>query len=81
MDWDPSWTDGILQTEKKSRPGVSAEEYRCAQSATTGHFFLNKRTAFYGEVGGAFPTTACAVGQTELVPYKADYFFFRADKQ
>ena len=38
---------------------------------TTGHFFLNKRTAFYGEVGGAVPTTACAVGQTELVPYKA----------
>ena len=48
---------------------------------TTGHFFLNKPTAFYGEVGGAVPTTACAVGQTEPVPYKADYFFFRADKQ
>ena len=27
--------------------------------------------------GGAVPTTACAVGQTELVPYRADYFFFR----
>ena len=24
--------------------------------------------------------TACAVGQTELVPYRADYFFYRADK-
>jgi hypothetical protein len=31
--------------------------------------------------GGAVPTTACAVGQTELVPYRADYFFYRADKQ
>lgn len=27
--------------------------------------------------GGAVPTTACAVGQTQLVPYSADYFFFR----
>jgi len=31
--------------------------------------------------GGAVPTTACTVGQTQLVPYTADYFFFRADKQ
>jgi len=31
--------------------------------------------------GGAVPTTACAVGQTQLVPYTADYFFFRADKE
>jgi hypothetical protein len=28
--------------------------------------------------GGAVPTTACTVGQTQLVPYTADYFFFRA---
>jgi len=31
--------------------------------------------------GGAVPTSACAVGQTQLVPYTADYFFFRADTQ
>jgi hypothetical protein len=31
--------------------------------------------------GGAVPTTSCSVGQTQLVPYRADYFFFRADKQ
>lgn len=31
--------------------------------------------------GGAVPTTACTAGQTQLVPYSADYFFFRADKQ
>ena len=31
--------------------------------------------------GGAVPTSACAVGQTQLVPYTADYWFFRADKQ
>jgi uncharacterized protein DUF3455 len=31
--------------------------------------------------GGSVPTTACVVGQTELVPYTADYFFFHADKE
>ena len=30
--------------------------------------------------GGAVPATACSVGQTQLVPYTADYFFFRAQK-
>jgi hypothetical protein len=30
--------------------------------------------------GGVAPTTACSVGQTQLVPYTADYFFFRADE-
>jgi hypothetical protein len=30
--------------------------------------------------GGAVPTSACSVGQTQLVPYTADYFFFRADQ-
>lgn len=28
--------------------------------------------------GGAAPTTVCAVGQTQLQPYSADYVFFRA---
>jgi hypothetical protein len=27
--------------------------------------------------GGSVPTTACTVGQTQLVPYTADYFFYR----
>jgi hypothetical protein len=31
--------------------------------------------------GGAVPASACAAGQTELVPYTADYLFFRADKR
>jgi len=30
--------------------------------------------------GGAAPTTTCSVGQTQLVPYTADYYFFRADQ-
>jgi len=30
--------------------------------------------------GGAAPTTACSVGQTQLQPYTADYYFFRADQ-
>jgi hypothetical protein len=31
--------------------------------------------------GGAAPTTACTVGQTQLQPYTADYYFFKADRQ
>src|SRR6202047_4300129 len=30
--------------------------------------------------GGSAPTTACSVGQNQLVPYTADYYFFRADQ-
>ena len=30
--------------------------------------------------GGSVPTTACSVGQTQLVPYSADYFFYRKDE-
>ena len=30
--------------------------------------------------GGAVPTTACTVGQTQLVPYTADYLFYRASQ-
>jgi len=29
--------------------------------------------------GGAAPTTACTVGQTQLQPYTADYYFFHKD--
>ena len=28
--------------------------------------------------GGSAPTSACTVGQTQLVPYSADYYFYRA---
>jgi hypothetical protein len=31
--------------------------------------------------GGAVPTSSCTVGQTQLVPYTADYFFYRADRE
>ena len=30
--------------------------------------------------GGSAPTTACTTGQTQLVPYTADYYFFRGDE-
>ena len=30
--------------------------------------------------GGAAPTTSCSVGQTQLVPYTADYYFYHAEK-
>jgi hypothetical protein len=50
---------------------------------STGGSLLAKATFIQrlNTAGGAVPTTACTVGQTELVPYTADYFFFRADKQ
>lgn len=31
--------------------------------------------------GGPVPTTACTLGQTQLVPYSADYFFYKADQK
>ena len=31
--------------------------------------------------GGSAPTTACTVGQTQLVPYTADYHFFHQDDE
>ena len=31
--------------------------------------------------GGAAPTSACTVGQTQLQHYTADYYFFRVDEQ
>ena|SRR5438874_2036746 len=30
--------------------------------------------------GGSVPTTSCSVGQTQLVPYTADYFFFHGNE-
>jgi Protein of unknown function (DUF3455) len=30
--------------------------------------------------GGVAPTTTCSVGQTQLVPYTADYYFFHGDQ-
>jgi Protein of unknown function (DUF3455) len=30
--------------------------------------------------GGAVPTSVCTVGQTQLQPYTADYYFFREDQ-
>src|SRR5258708_21983780 len=49
----------------------------------TGGSLLAKTTFIQrlNTAGGAVPTTSCSVGQTQLVPYTADYFFFRADKQ
>ena len=31
--------------------------------------------------GGAVPTSECTVGQTQLVPYTADYYFYHASKK
>ena len=51
------------------------------QKGPTGGNLLFKTTFIQrlNTAGGAVPTTACTVGQTQLVPYRADYFFFRAD--
>ena len=48
------------------------------QKGTTGGNLLTD-TTFIQRLktsGGAVPATACTVGQTQLVPYTADYFFF-----
>ena len=49
----------------------------------TGGNLLSKATFIQrlNTKGGAVPATACAAGQTQLVPYTADYYFFRADQQ
>ncbi len=49
----------------------------------TGGNFLFKATFIQrlNTRGGAVPTSACTAGQTQLVPYTADYYFFRADNQ
>jgi hypothetical protein len=49
----------------------------------TGGNLLAKTTFIHrlNTKGGAVPTTSCSVGQTQLVPYTADYFFYRADRQ
>lgn len=52
------------------------------QQGPTGGKLLAKATFVQrlNTKGGSAPTTACSVGQTQLVPYTADYYFFRADK-
>lgn len=49
----------------------------------TGGGLLNKVTFVQrlNTNGGAAPTTSCTVGQTQLVPYTADYFFYQKDGQ
>ena len=52
------------------------------QKGPTGGRLLSKVTFVQrlNTNGGSAPTTACTVGQTQLVPYTADYYFFRADQ-
>jgi Protein of unknown function (DUF3455) len=52
------------------------------QKGPTGGNLLAKATFIQrlNTSGGAVPTAACTVGQIQLVPYSADYFFYRADK-
>jgi hypothetical protein len=52
------------------------------QQGPTGGKFLAQATFVQrlNTKGGSAPTTACTVGQTQLQPYTADYFFYRADQ-
>lgn len=52
------------------------------QQGPTGGRLLAKTTFIQrlNTKGGSAPTTSCSVGQTQLVPYTADYFFFQKDK-
>jgi Protein of unknown function (DUF3455) len=49
------------------------------QQGPTGGRLLAKATFVQrlNTKGGSAPTTACSVGQTQLVPYTADYYFFQ----
>src|SRR5262249_2207146 len=51
------------------------------KKGSTGGNLLSKATFIQrlNTNGGAVPTTACSVGQTQLVPYTADYYFFQKD--
>jgi hypothetical protein len=52
------------------------------QQGPTGGRLLAK-TSFVQRLntkGGAAPITACSVGQTQLVPYTADYYFFHGEE-
>jgi hypothetical protein len=81
--------DGIdAGTDQASCPNSGSIQCLLLQSVgnakgPTGGNLLAKTTFIQrlNTSGGAVPTTACAVGQTQLVPYKADYFFYKADKQ
>jgi hypothetical protein len=52
------------------------------QNGPTGGRLLSKVTFVQrlNTNGGSAPTSACTVGQTQLVPYTADYYFYRADR-
>jgi hypothetical protein len=81
--------DGIdAGTDQASCPNSGSIQCLLLQSVgnakgPTGGNLLAKTTFIQrlNTSGGAVPTTACAVSQTQLVPYKADYFFYKADKQ
>ena len=54
-----------------------------AQGGPTGGDELSETTFIQrvNTVGGVAPTTACTVGMMALVPYSAEYFFYKAMKR
>jgi len=52
------------------------------QTGPTGGQFLANVTFIQrlNTKGGTVPTISCTVGQTQLVPYSADYYFYRAEE-
>jgi hypothetical protein len=54
-----------------------------AENGPTGGGELSETTYVQrlNTVGGVAPSTSCTVGMMALVPYSADYFFYRAVKQ
>jgi len=54
-----------------------------AEDGPTGGDELSETTYIQrlNTVGGVAPTTACTVGMTALVPYSAEYFFYKAMKR
>ena len=55
---------------------VGAEEGPTGGDKLTAAIFIQRLNT----VGGVAPLTDCTLGQKELVPYEADYFFYKAAK-
>ena len=55
---------------------VGAEEGPTGSHKLTAATFIQRLNT----VGGVAPLTDCTLGQKELVPYEADYFFYKAAK-
>ena len=79
-------TPVVAGTDRESCPNTGSIPCLLLQSVgndkgPTGGGLLDKVTFVQrlNTNGGSAPTSSCSVGQTQLVPYTADYYFFHKD--